>query len=325
LHIEFLKFAKLYYTADAANNLFNFAKTIPVDLSLVNVQKIEAEWLTNNQVSLDVLRLDKIDPVISGNKWFKLKYHLEEVAKLKKAGIATFGGAWSNHIIATAYAAKQAGLKSIGIIRGEKPTVLSHTLSQAIEYGMEMHFVSREQYRRKEEILHNFSSNNWYWIEEGGYGTAGVRGASEILSLVDTFDYSHIIAAVGTGTMLAGLILARIRDQKVIGISSMKGNFSLGQQIKNLIEEQAPEASFEIKHEYHFGGYGRHPETLINFINNIYLDHNLPLDIIYTGKTFFAIKDMAEKRLFKQGSNLLMIHSGGLQGNRSLQAKVLAF
>lgn len=296
-----------------------------MDLSLVDVEKIDAEWLRNNQVSLEVLRLDKIDPVISGNKWFKLKYYLEEAIRMNRSVIATFGGAWSNHIIATASAAKQAGLKSIGIIRGEKPATLSHTIIQAMELGMEMQFVSREQYRRKEEIIDRFSGNNWYWIDEGGYGATGAKGASEILNLVNVSTYSHVIAAVGTGTMLAGLILSCTKDQQVMGISSMKGNYPIEQQIKNLIEAQAPAATFEIKHDYHFGGYGKHPETLTSFINNMYIDHHLPLDIIYTGKTLFAIKDMAEKGLFKPGSKLLMIHSGGLQGNKSLPAKVLAF
>ena len=296
-----------------------------MDVSLIDVEKIEAEWLRHNQVSLDVLRLDKIDPVISGNKWFKLKYYLKDAIRLDKSVVATFGGAWSNHIIATAAAARQAGLKSVGIIRGEKPKSFSNTIIYAMENGMEIHFLTREQYKRKEEIIDRFSGNNWHWINEGGYGETGAKGASEILNLVDISAYSHIVAAVGTGTMLSGLILSSRKDQKVIGISSMKGNYALEYQIKNLIAIQETAASFEIKHDYHFGGYGKHPEALISFINNVYIDHHLPLDIIYTGKTFFAIKDMTEKKLFKPGSKVLMIHSGGLQGNRSLPAKVLAF
>lgn len=296
-----------------------------MNLSLIDIQNIEAEWLTDQHILLNVLRLDKIHPVVSGNKWFKLKYYLDEARNLQKTTVATFGGAWSNHIIATAYAANEAGLKSIGIIRGEKPTVLSYTLTMAIEYGMELHFVSRDQYKRKEEIIQTFSKNNWHWIDEGGFGLTGVKGAAEILKIVHLSFYTHIIAAVGTGTMLAGLIQASTKDQTIIGISSMKGNYSIEQKIKDLTRKQAAEASFEIKHEYHFGGYGKHPDSLINFINEVYLKHNLPLDIVYTGKTFFALKDMVEKKFFKPGCRLLMIHSGGLQGNKSLPAKVLAF
>ena len=193
-----------------------------MDVSLIDVEKIEAEWLRHNQVSLDVLRLDKIDPVISGNKWFKLKYYLKDAIRLDKSVVATFGGAWSNHIIATAAAARQAGLKSVGIIRGEKPKSFSNTIIYAMENGMEIHFLTREQYKRKEEIIDCFSGNNWHWINEGGYGQTGAKGASEILNLVDISAYSHIVAAVGTGTMLSGLILSSRKDQKVIGISSMK-------------------------------------------------------------------------------------------------------
>ena len=125
--------------------------------------------------------------------------------------------------------------------------------------------------------------------------------------------------------MLAGLLLSATAEQQVIGISSMKGNLSLQKEIMLLIEDQKPEASFQIMHDYHFGGYAKFPGSLIAFINNVYNQHRLPLDIIYTGKTFYAIKDLAQKDFFKPESRLLMIHSGGLQGNRSLPEKVLHF
>jgi 1-aminocyclopropane-1-carboxylate deaminase len=325
LHIEFLNIAKLIYTAHAANNLFIFAKTIPVETGVIDIQNIEAEWLVNKGVSLDVLRLDKIDPVVSGNKWFKLKLYVEEAKRLQKGTIATFGGAWSNHIIATAAATQRANLKSVGIIRGEKPAKLSDTLIQAMEFGMEVHFVTRDQYKRKDEIIKAFGNENWFWVDEGGYGSTGARGAAEILHTVNAFDYSHIVAAVGTGTMLAGLIMGSKKNQQIIGISALKGNVELEQKIRNLISEPVQNTAFDIKHDYHFGGYGKHPPLLINFINKIYHTHQLPLDIIYTGKTFFAVKDMTEKNVFKPGSRVLMIHSGGLQGNKSLGEKVLAF
>lgn len=286
-------------------------------------QAIYTEWLLEKKVALDVLRLDKIHPVVSGNKWFKLKYYLDEALALDKKTVATFGGAWSNHIVAAAFACKEASLKSIGIIRGEQPAVLSDTLKKAAEYGMELHFVTREEYRNKESIKQKFANKNWYWINEGGYGELGAKGASEILSTVDLRHYSHIIAAVGTGTMLAGLLLAAGSKQKVIGISSMKGNLSLEKEISRLVEKQKPEVKFEVIHDYHFGGYGKHPLPLIDFINEIYAKHNLPLDIVYTGKTMFAIKDLTEKGFFEPGSRLLMIHSGGLQGNAGLTEKSL--
>lgn len=296
-----------------------------MDATLIDVQKIEAEWLTNQQISLDVLRLDKIDPIVSGNKWFKLKYYFEEAKSLEKTTVATFGGAWSNHIVAVAFAAREAGFKSIGVIRGEKPTQLSTTLEMAVQYGMNLHFVTRDQYRRKAEVIENFSQPAWYWINEGGFGAPGAKGASEILKILDTLSYSHIIAAVGTGTMLAGLVLGSAPYQNILGISSMKGNFSLMQQIEELTERKPQHVSFDINHDYHFGGYGKHPHQLITFMNDVYTAHQLPLDIVYTGKTFYAIKDMTEKMVFNRGSKLLMVHSGGLQGNKSLPEKLLAF
>jgi 1-aminocyclopropane-1-carboxylate deaminase len=296
-----------------------------VDFSAIKVQPIEAEWLTSKQVSLDVLRLDRIDPFVSGNKWYKLKYYLEEAIHLQRSTIATFGGAWSNHIVATAFAARQAGLQSVGFIRGEKPKVLSRSLQLAEGSGMDLYFVSREQYRKKEELPQAFVSEDWYWIGEGGYGFLGAKGASEILTTIDTDRYSHIIAPVGTGTMLAGLVSACKTGQAVVGISSMKGNASIEQRIKKLTADQTIETSFVINHDYHFGGYGKHPPPLIAFINEVYHTLDLPLDIVYTGKTFYATRDLVANNYFMPGSRLLMIHSGGLLGNRSLPPEVLLF
>lgn len=293
-----------------------------MNFNLINVETLHAKWLTDKKVSLDVLRLDTIHPVVSGNKWFKLNYYLREAVMMHKTTVASFGGAWSNHIVAVAFACKEAALKSVGIIRGEQP---AETLKKAAEYGMELHFVTREEYRQKALITQRFEDRNWYWIDEGGYGLLGAKGASEILSTSDTSVYSHIIAAVGTGTMVAGLLLAAEKNQKVIGISCMKGNFSLESQILNLVAAQKPEASFEIIHDYHFGGYGKHPSALIDFINEMYAKHRLPLDIVYTGKALYGIKNLTEKDFFEPGSHVLMIHSGGLQGNSSLAANVLLF
>lgn len=296
-----------------------------MDIASIRVQTIHADWLSAKILSLDILRLDKIDTVVSGNKWFKLKHYLQEAIAMQKNTIATFGGAWSNHIIATAYLCKEAGLKSVGVIRGEQPTVLSYTLAAAEEYGMDLHFVTRLEYQKKNEIVRQFASNDWYWINEGGYGQVGAKGAAEILQLVDPDSYSHIIAAAGTGTMLAGLLSSAHPRQKVVGISSMKGNHQLYDQIMHLIVENKPMPSLQIMHDYHFGGYAKHPQQLIDFINDTYLRHQLPLDIVYTGKTFFAIHDLAEKGFFEPQSHLLMIHSGGLQGNSSLPPEALVF
>jgi 1-aminocyclopropane-1-carboxylate deaminase len=296
-----------------------------LNFSSIDIQPITAEWLTQKEITLDVLRLDKIHPVVSGNKYFKLKYYFEDALAGNKKTIATFGGAWSNHIVATAYSSQEAGLNSIGFVRGEQPASLSESLRTAISYGMNIKYISRLDYRNKEEIIHNYSNENWYWINEGGYGIPGAIGASEIMKIKETGKYHHIIAAVGTGTMLAGLVLGAAPHQQILGISSMKGNDGLVNEIEALTKNLKLSANFKLIQDYHFGGYGKHPEALINYINKVYQNHLLPLDIVYTGKTFYAIEELAKKDFFPRETRLLMIHSGGLQGNNSLPAKVLAF
>ncbi|HEX8334492.1 MAG TPA: pyridoxal-phosphate dependent enzyme, partial [Segetibacter sp.] len=263
-----------------------------MEFNKIFTQKIESDWLEENQVSLDVLRLDLLHPVVSGNKWFKLKAYIAEAKEHGKRTIATFGGAYSNHIIATAFSCKEYGLDSIGFIRGEERDELSHTLQYAKQLGMRFQFVNRESYRDKEITKHQHTDENIYWIEEGGYGIKGAAGASEILHYTNIFMYSHIISAVGTGTLLAGLVSSSTSDQHIIGISSMKGNDSLNDAVKKLLLPNKLLTSFEILHDYHFGGYAKHPPELIRFMNEIYSEHQLPLDIVYTSKVFYAIKDL---------------------------------
>ena len=185
------------------------------------------------EIEVDVLRLDKISPFVSGNKWFKLRYYLEEAKAKQKKGILTFGGAWSNHILATAAICKMNGLKSIGIIRGEEPTHLSFTLVKAKELGMQLYFISRTAYQNK-EIPSISQSDEYYIVNEGGYGEQAAKGASTILDYCNK-SYSHYCCAVGTGTMMAGIINAIAPDQQVIGISVMKNNTALDEMIQTLV------------------------------------------------------------------------------------------
>jgi 1-aminocyclopropane-1-carboxylate deaminase len=290
-------------------------------------QNITLHTLTSpifNAVSVDVLRLDQIHPVVSGNKWFKLKYHIQEAKQQNKKSIATFGGAFSNHIAAAAFACKQAGFKSIGIIRGEKPNQFSPTLIAAQENNMQLHFVTRNDFKNK-DFLEQQLDNNYYWINEGGYSTNGMLGASEILQTVDTTLYTHIIAACGTGTMLAGLINAALPYQKIIGISALKGHTDLANDIQSILPAEKRNRAFSILHDYHFGGYAKHPAALIEWMNELWKTENLPTDIVYTSKLLFAVKDLIEKRYFTTTNKLLIIHSGGLQGNLSLAFNTLDF
>ena len=303
-----------------------------------NIQAIDADWLLPQSLSLDILRLDKIHPVISGNKWFKLQYYLQE-AQNEKQTVVTFGGAWSNHIVATAFACREMNIASVGIIRGEAPAAISPTLQSAMDYGMQLHFISREEYKQmnraqrttndKEQenkitqlltLINSFKVfDNFYLIPDGGYGSLGAQGAAGIGIQYDLSAYTHIVAGVGTGTMLAGLILRAKPDQQIIGISAMKSNDSLQPAVEGLIKHCDHLPTFKIFHDYHFGGFGKHPPALIDFMNEVYRHHRLPLDIVYTAKVFFAVKDLVTKKYFQDGAKVLMIHSGGLQGNESVK------
>ena len=295
-----------------------------VHFEKITRQTIEADWLVHNNVTLDILRLDKMHAIISGNKWFKLKYYFHEAIAANAAVIGTFGGAYSNHIVAAAFACKEAGIKSIGIIRGEEPVVLSDALQDAKDYGMQLYFVNRASYKDTEIIKQHFE--NVYWINEGGYGITGERGAAEILSFAkNNIEYTHIICAVGTGTMMAGISMSAKANQEVIGVSVMKGNYELHEKVNDLLDKSYVNKSFKIVHDYHFGGYAKHPPELIQFMNETWLHHQLPTDIVYTAKTFFAAKQMIINNTIHRGSNVLLIHSGGLQGNRSLPDNMLLF
>jgi 1-aminocyclopropane-1-carboxylate deaminase len=277
-------------------------------------------------VDADVLRLDLVHPVVSGNKWFKLKEYLKEAQELGKKAVITFGGAYSNHIIATAAACQSAGLPSIGIIRGEKSPNLSPTLQQAKELGMQLHFITRAAYKDKElpsEVWKNLVPEEAYIISEGGYGKLGGKGAATILNHIPTDQYSHIIASVGTGTTLAGLVMAA-PTAKLIGISALRGGYDLASSINALLPTQLHH-TFELHNDFHFGGYAKHKPELFEFMNNWYQQTSIPSDFVYTGKLFYAVDTMIRNGAFREGSKLLLIHSGGLQGNRSLKEGTLIF
>ena len=288
------------------------------DLNKITIDKIDHPLLKNKNVSLDVLRLDKIHPVISGNKWFKLKYHLDNFNAGNYKGILTFGGAWSNHIIATACACHLKKIECVGIIRGEKPTQLSDTLHEAMNYGMQLEFISRDKYKNKTSgdflQLIKAGSPDHYVIPEGGAGEVGERGASEILHFADVNDYTHIACAFGTGTMFRGIYRSVSKGQRLLGIVVLKG-----------WNEDSKHDNAKLLLNYHFGGYARYTTTLLSFMNDFYQATTIPTDIVYTGKLTFALFDLITNNYFTDNDKILMIHSGGLQGNRSLQKGSLIF
>lgn len=282
----------------------------------VFIQQHDDKCFKNADVQLKILRLDKIHPVISGNKWFKLKYYLQQAKEHNYAVVATFGGAFSNHILATAYACNKQNIKCIGYIRGEKPKHFSQTLFDAQALNMQLEFLSREEYAHKNKIAD--ANTSVFFIPEGGYGAMGAKGAAEILQLVPNIsNYNYIVCATGTGTMLAGIANASMPHQQCIGISVMKNNFSLQNEASALVKNET-KSRIEILHDYHFSGYAKYTKPLIDFMNAMRSNHHLPLDFVYTAKALYAVYQLTEKKYFHPGSNILFIHSGGLQGNRSL-------
>lgn len=291
----------------------------------ITIDPIAADFLKNKNISLSVVRLDKIHPIISGNKLFKLHFFLKELILLSKEGILTFGGAYSNHLVASAWLCKINGLKSVGIVRGERPALLSHTLLSCISYGMELQFISREAYDNKEQenFLETLSEKwkNYLLIPEGGYHAKGAAGAALITNFIDTKS-THICTAIGTATTFAGLIEGAGKDQQIIGIPVLKGMTDVKERVTHLTGSTKV---FQLLDGYHFGGYAKKTPELINFMNEVYEQYQLPTDFVYTAKMMFAIFDAIKNGVFKCGSKITCVHTGGLQGNASLPKGTLIF
>jgi 1-aminocyclopropane-1-carboxylate deaminase len=271
--------------------------------------------INHPNITLYIKREDLLHPDIPGNKFRKLKYNLAQAKKENKNTLLTFGGAFSNHILAVAAAGKEYGFGTIGIIRGEEligKADENPTLRKAKEFGMAFEFVSRDVYRDKnnpgiiEELSQKFG--DFYLIPEGGTNNLAVKGCGEILSEEDEkFDY--ICCPVGTGGTISGLINCSKNGQQVLGFLALKGSF-LREDICRFVAK----ANWELITAYHFGGYGKVTEELIRFINGFYQEHRMPLDPIYTGKMVFGVMDLIQKDYFPENSKILMIHTGGLQG-----------
>ena len=291
-------------------------------------QQIFLPILEEKKVKLFIKREDKIHPFVSGNKFRKLKYNILEAKKLQQETLLTFGGAFSNHILATAFAGNLAGLKTIGVIRGDelandlqKTLASNSTLKQAHENGMEFHFVSRANYREKtnEVFINSLKEKfgDFYVIPEGGTNELAIKGCQEILTEEDLV-FDAICVAVGTGGTISGLINSVKSHQKVIGFPALKGDF-LKEEINGLTTKND---NWSLLNDYHFGGYAKYNESLISFINQFYDATKIPLDPIYTGKMLFGIVDVIKKNYFSENSKILIIHTGGLQGIEGVNQKL---
>ena len=279
------------------------------------IEIISLPLLAEKKITLSVLRDDLIHPEISGNKFRKLKYNIAEAERLGYKKIITFGGAFSNHIAATARASKLNGFEVLGIIRGEEVENLINenpTLQFAQKEGMKFKFISREAYRLKdsEEFLAQLKTEfpDYYIIPEGGTNHLAIKGCSEIL-YDDCFKYDFVTTAIGTAGTITGVINSTTENQTVLGFPALKSEH-FDEEIRKLTKK----TNYSIIDNYHFGGYAKISEELINFINYFKKTTSIPLDPIYTGKMMFGIFDLIKNDYFEENTSILAIHTGGLQG-----------
>ena len=277
-------------------------------------QNIPDQQINFHDITLIIRRLDLVHPQISGNKFFKLKYNFLEAKRQGYQHILSFGGAYSNHIAATAFAAQQFGFQSVGVIRGEElaDRPLNPTLATAQEFGMQLHFVSRDEYRRKQqpeylaELARQFPEH--YVIPEGGTNALAIQGCQEILKDSDA-QFDVICCAVGTGGTISGLIEASYAHQQILGFSALKGSF-----LKDEVAQLMNKTNWNILDDYCCGGYAKTSAALVQFIRDFEAEFSILLEQVYTAKMLMGIFDLIEKNYFLARSKLLVIHSGGLQG-----------
>ena len=296
-------------------------------------QLVSLPGLADFGVSLFMKREDLIHPVVSGNKYRKLKYNLQLAREQGAERLLTFGGAYSNHISALSYAGRMNQMETVGIIRGEELGDRLHevlgsnpTLGFAASNGMRFHFVSREQYRKRtdpaflEELDAEYGP--FYLVPEGGTNALAVKGCEEILVAGDV-EFDYVCAPVGTGGTLAGIVNSLANHQQGLGFQSLQGDF-LKEEISRYT---IPDRNWSLIDAYHFGGYAKVNENLISFINEFYRSTTIPLDPVYTGKMMYGIVDLIKKRYFRKNSKILAVHTGGIQGisgmNKLLKKKNL--
>ena len=287
---------------------------------------IHEPLLEQKQIELWIKRDDLIHPVISGNKWRKLKYILDHALAIGSHTIISMGGAYSNHLHALAFAGNQLGLKTIGYIRGEKPQNLSPTLQDIQNWGMELRFISRADYR---ELRHykkhnelpahiiNKQQDGQYWLPEGGATELALFGVGELVSEIDGA-YDVICVPCGTGTTLAGIVGSVPEHCIVHGFSALKGAGFLVKDVEKLLSEfgNNKNTNWTIQLEYHFGGFAKRNNELLLFIDDFAEQHGIELEPVYTGKMFYGLFDLIQQDFFKPGQRIIAIHTGGLQGNR---------
>lgn len=278
--------------------------------------------LEQKQLELWVKRDDLIHPIISGNKWRKLKYILDHALALNAHTIVSMGGAYSNHLHALAYIGKLLNIQTVGYIRGEQPKNFSPTLLDMQKWGMELRFVSRSGYRN----LRDYKQYNQlpdiktgqYWLPEGGATTRALKGVGEII-LEITEEIDIICVPCGTGTTLAGLIQYAPFNYSIMGFSALKGGVFLTDEVEKLVDKSnVSMAKWSIQNEYHFGGFAKTTDELLLYIEAFEKLHDIQLESVYTGKMFYGLFDLIQRGTFKSGQKIVAIHTGGLQGSRAI-------
>lgn len=287
--------------------------------------KSEVQFIQKfKNIELSVLREDEIHPAISGNKFRKLKYNLAEFSTGNFDSILTFGGAFSNHIYAVAAAGKEFGIKTTGIIRGEELAEKmdsNPTLTFAKNCGMKLKFISRNDYRNKEnqDFLNELKSEfgNFYLLPEGGTNDLAVKGCEEILGN-HTSEFDFICCPVGTGGTVSGLVNSATNHQNILGFPVLKNAEFLENEIKNLTNR----LNWKLIFDFHFGGYAKVNEELLDFINGFRNHFDVNLEPVYTGKMMFGILKLIEQNYFPENSKILAVHTGGLQGLEGMNQKL---
>ena len=277
-------------------------------------QQVPYQHIEYRHQRISIKRLDLIHPQISGNKFFKLKYNLLAARQQGFEKVLTFGGAYSNHIAATAFAAHQFGFQSLGMIRGEElaQRPFNPTLATAQQFGMQLEFISRNAYRQKDQpdFLQRLQQQypDFYLIPEGGTNALAVQGCREILTTEDA-QFDLICCAVGTGGTFAGLIEASQQHQQLLGFSALKGDF-----LTHEVAQLTTKRNWRILDDYCCGGYAKTTPELIQFIQTFEQRYNIPLEQVYTGKMLRGIFDLIDQDKIGPDQKILLIHTGGLQG-----------
>ena len=305
-------------------NTTNFNNEIAERLASV---KVADPLLQEKGINLFIKREDLIHPHLSGNKYHKLKYNLEEAKNNGYKTLLTFGGAYSNHIYATAAAGIIFKFKTIGVIRGEEYKILNPTLSFAKKCGMKLYYMDRKTYRGKSnpDVIKFLEKKygSFYLIPEGGTNTLAVRGCSEIIGSIEN-DFDYVCCAVGTGGTLAGLVAGLNGSRRALGFSVLRGAEFLAGRISRLLKSYSGNDfnNWQINFDYHFGGYAKFNLDLINFIENFEHNVKIPIEPIYTGKMLYGIFDLVKNGFFTSGTTIVAIHTGGLQGLAGLSDKI---